>query len=104
MTYQTEFPDFPASDMPPLPEGFTDSSWHNDACPSITNEALRMLVYIDYSDIEKREEQGDEDCPRFIVHPLDAEGCFIPDEKELLLTDKWDDVLDLIARRKADGV
>ena len=30
-----EFPDFPVADYPTLPEGFADSSWHNDACPSM---------------------------------------------------------------------
>lgn len=33
MTYQTEFPDFPAADMPDIPATWRDISWHNDACP-----------------------------------------------------------------------
>jgi hypothetical protein len=32
--YQTEFPHFPAADMPAIPEGFADTSWHNIASPS----------------------------------------------------------------------
>lgn len=33
-TYKTEFPHFTAADMPALPAGLVDVSWHNDACPS----------------------------------------------------------------------
>lgn len=32
--WQTEFPDFPPADMPPIPSDWRDSSWHNDTCPS----------------------------------------------------------------------
>lgn len=34
MRYQVEFPDFPAADMPAVPEGWTDESWGNEGCPS----------------------------------------------------------------------
>lgn len=32
--WKNEFPEFPAADMPDIPEQWEDSSWHNDACPS----------------------------------------------------------------------
>jgi hypothetical protein len=101
--FREEFPDFPVNDMPPLPAGFEDSSWHNDACPSMTNNVLRLHIFIDYADPAKRDPSPNEDCPRFIVQPLDADGCLMPDAEELLATDKWDDVLDLIARKEYDA-
>ena len=39
--WRIEFPDFPVEDMPTLPEGWVDASWHNDACPSFVNEKLK---------------------------------------------------------------
>jgi hypothetical protein len=42
------------------PLGFEDSTWVNDACPSVTKmDALEfdsvMIVYVDYADPEQRE-------------------------------------------------
>jgi len=54
--YRNEFPDFPASDMPgDIPPGFVDSSWRNDICPSFTNEALGLVLWIDFADPSRRE-------------------------------------------------
>lgn len=89
--FQVEFPDFPAADMPAIPEGFHDSSWHNDACPSI--EGNRLKVFIDYADVAQRE--LGEDSDRFIVLRLDSEGCLTGDNP-LLATDDWQAVLALI--------
>ncbi len=55
MTYRREFPDFPASDMPGNLPGFVDSSWRNDACPSFTNEALGLVLWVDFADPSRRE-------------------------------------------------
>jgi hypothetical protein len=35
-TYLSEFPNY--DDELPAIDGFEDSSWHNDACPSLTKE------------------------------------------------------------------
>lgn len=55
MTYLTEFPDFDPATMPAIPAGFDDVSWHNDACPSFLNEALGLIIFVDFADADKRE-------------------------------------------------
>lgn len=98
MGFQTEFPRFHAADMPALPAGFEDTSWHNDACPSIQSKALRLSIYIDYADPKERE--LGEDTNRFIVLPLDADGCYTGDQP-LVATDDWADVEAFLASRSA---
>lgn len=90
----TAFPDFPAADFPDLPAGFTDSSFVNDACPSIKNETLGLLIFIDWADPTEREYEGG----RFIVYAMDADG-IIADSKTLISTDDWSAVITLIAER-----
>lgn len=97
-TFQTEFPDFPAADFPALPEGFTDSSWGNDACPSMINEAIRLHIFVDYLDPAKRNFGGEQ--PRFQVAALDENGSFTG-EDSLLDTDDWTEVLALIDSKRA---
>lgn len=95
MTFQTEFPDFPAADMPSLPATFTDVSWHNDTCPCIASDVLRMQIFIDYSEVAKREFPT---TSRFSVMEQSGGveiGC------GLLDTDDWSEVLALIAARSA---
>lgn len=58
MSYQTEFPDFKPADMPAIPAGFADSSWHNDACPRFENEQLGLTLWVDYLDPAERETAG----------------------------------------------
>jgi hypothetical protein len=55
MTYRTEFPDFPVGDMPKIPKGFEDTSWHNDTCPSFYHEALEWKLWVDYAEQAQRE-------------------------------------------------
>ena len=58
MSYQTEFSDFPAADMPAIPAGFTDESWHNDACPRFDNAELGLTLWIDFLNPAERETAG----------------------------------------------
>ena len=53
MQYFIEFPDYDA-ELPVL-QGFEDSSWHNDVCPSLLNDAKGLVVFCDYADAERRE-------------------------------------------------
>ena len=55
--YKIEFPRY--DDELPTLEGFSDSSWHNDACPSITkhidDKGTFIQIFCDYKD----KSQGD---------------------------------------------
>ena len=66
MTYQTEFPDFPASAMPAMPDGFADRSWHNETCPCFIHEATGLVIWVEYPSPR----------PRFV---LDQCGAFHPE-------------------------
>lgn len=91
MTFRTEFPDFPATDMPSLPEGFEDHSWHNDVCPHFENAKGRISVWIDYADPAQREFS---DAMRFTVSGITDEG-YVGDVLDQ--SDSWDDVLSFLA-------
>jgi hypothetical protein len=57
--YLSEFPDFDYK-IPAIP-GMTDTSWHNDACPTFTAEDRFLLqLFCDYIAPEKREMAGSE--------------------------------------------
>src|SRR5690606_5003177 len=53
--FHMEFPDYPVADMPTLPEGFEDHSWHNDMCPSFEHPGRGIQIWCDYADRELRE-------------------------------------------------
>lgn len=89
--WRTEFPDYPVADMPTLPDTFSDTSWHNDTCPSFTSDALGLIVWIDYSNPDDREFP---DGPRFGLMEQ-QNGCELG--CGLLETDDWDEVLTFIA-------
>jgi hypothetical protein len=64
-TYKTEFPDFDY-DIPQLPDGFVDVSWHNNVSPSFEKslkDNLSLTLWVNYLDESKRECGGD----RFLV-------------------------------------
>jgi hypothetical protein len=91
MSFATEFPDFPASDFPAMPQGFRDCSWHNDACPSMIAEPRGIIVYVDYSDGARREHEGGK---RFVV--FDPMSC--EDAETAFESDDWNEVLTFIKR------
>lgn len=80
--YRKEFPDFPEADMPAIPEGFADSSWHNDSSPSFTSEALGLRIWIDFADPEQRDIR--EGC-RFGLEPSDN----LDEITDPIATDDW---------------
>lgn len=92
MTYQTEFPDFPAADMPSdIPADFADSSWRNEICPSFTIwENMDSPVFqwaklwIDYADSALREFQ---DGKRFLIQLIDEDGRVSP--ADIWQSDDW---------------
>ena len=100
MTHLTEFPDFPAADMPQMPEGFVDQSWHNETCPGFDNEALGLKIWVDYLDPEMRELQG---FHRFTLVAIDAEFQTIEGHAHNMTSDNWDEILKAVADVAAAG-
>lgn len=89
MTWSTEFPDFPAADLPEEVKGWCDLSWRNDSCPAFMAPSARYMVFIDYTDEAKREWPG---IPRFVVNHF-TDGAV---GGTALATDDWSAVLKLI--------
>lgn len=96
--FREEFPSFPADSMPVLPAGWEDTSWHNDACPSFTNKAARVAMFVDYPNIEDRElsEGG-----RFVVYAVDKDGCALCDCATIYEGDSIEAALDTAQRHAA---
>jgi hypothetical protein len=87
---ETEFPDYDVKTLPPIPDGWLDTSWHNNSAPSFESNGYN--VWIDYLDPALREcNEG----ARFIVHKLDDDGAF-KDGDPVIVTDDWDAVLAVV--------
>jgi hypothetical protein len=58
MTYKTEFPHY--DDTLTLPDGWVDTSWHNDVCPSFEKVFgdTTFRLWCDFKDPEQREVGG----------------------------------------------
>lgn len=86
---KSQFPTFDQSTLPAiLPEGFIDSSYRNDLCPSIMDEARQLQVFIDFADPVDRELSS---IPRYTL--VSSEGGA---SKELCASEIWGDVLKAI--------
>ena len=84
--FREEFPDF-VLDVT-LPDGWEDTSWHNDSCPSF--EFGKFRLWIDYADCDHREIESGK---RFMLVVLDDHADFV----EVCSTDNWSDMLDILA-------
>lgn len=93
MTFHAEFPDYPLSDLPAMPEGFADSSWYNDTCPSYLDEVSGLKIFIDYVDPAKRECASD---TRFNVQRDADDGSY----EVVFQSDHWAAVLNFIQAEK----
>jgi len=92
MNYLNEFPDFDF-DIPKLPDGFVDVSWHNNVSPSFEknlNDDYSVTLWVDYSDASRRECGGSQFL--VMVH--------VTEELENVLYesqfDLWDDAINAI--------
>ncbi|MDX0262906.1 hypothetical protein GOC60_17130 [Sinorhizobium meliloti] len=93
--FKTEFPGFDPATMPPLPEGFVDISWHNDACPSFMDPKTRLRLFVDYADPAEREMTRGF---RFSLHTCDKDGdCLQP----VIDSDDWGDIAAAIEKARA---
>lgn len=74
-----------------LPQGFYNDTYGNDTCPSIYHETslddgYYVKIYIDYKDMEDRENQGSQ---RYMFSIMTA------DNEYILLSDDWQEVLEI---------
>ena len=94
MNYRQEFKYFDF-DIPQLPEGFIDESWHNDTCPKFErkyNETQKVVLWVDYFDESRRESGG----KQFIVVIMESEDYFYVEPIEIIETDLWNDAINAI--------
>lgn len=93
--YQKEFPDFPPADLPAIPQGFEDNSWHNDSCPNFTNAELGLRIWVDYADKAQREHP---DASRFVLEPSDNEDTIT----DPICTDDWAVIIEAVEEERAE--
>lgn len=98
-SFRTEFPDFDPATMPPLPAGWDDLSWRNDACPLFFNRRARLALGVEYANADLRTTPG---APRYNLCRVGVHSDGEPDlggaEHELILaSDDWDAILASIA-------
>lgn len=92
MSYRTEFPSFP--EMPEaaalLAQGWTDTSWHNDACPSFKSFDGMLLIWIEHPDESKRD-GGDRFVVEHMPEPVERDDPRYGEQAECLYAgDDWD--------------
>lgn len=96
--WQREFPSYPVDAMPPIPAGWSDLSWHNDAMPSFLVTST-LGVWVDYPDpahSDFPEWRASGQMKRFSLVPL-VDGEHPADlEMPYLETDDWDEVLAMV--------
>jgi hypothetical protein len=91
--YLREFPAFGVLDVA-IPEGFEDTSWHNNACPTWAiqkGNGNYLVLAIDYADPEHRDTPS---LKRFRLHLYDTDMNF---QGDVLQTDDYAEVQNLLA-------
>ena len=101
--YKTEFPRY--DDVLPSIEGFTDSSWHNDACPSLMrhiDDSTFIQIFCDYKD-HAESDFADLDFAqyrRFHIMLANAEKDW---NVALYESNNWDDIVEYLERFQIGG-
>lgn len=95
--YEKEFPHFSGVEMPTF-DGFDDTSWHNDACPSFEKKmgnGLAIRLWVDHPDPQKRDGADFGNLPfRFAIDLMKNGEC----ETTLVITDDLYALKDDIAK------
>lgn len=89
-----EFRDFPLSDLPTLPAGFSDTSWHNDTCPNYSRTLANgdtLRIWINYANPALREYAFE--GPRFCAYRETSAG----DAALIALSDDWSAIAAVIS-------
>ena len=96
MNYKTEFPDY---DDELHFEGFTDTSWHNDMCPSFhydLGHGVGIRVWADYKDKARQEVP---EWPRFGIDIMQDDECI---DHPVLCSDDLQEILEKVEQLKKD--
>lgn len=97
--YLQEFPNFDCDLRGHFPkeQGWEDTSWHNDTCPSFHLRSKMVSVYVDYLDPEKRE-SGDESADRFTFVQTNPRGEYPSDGSGPYRScNTWDEVTEVLS-------
>jgi hypothetical protein len=78
-----EFPDFPIAYAPELPDGWEDTSWHHDECPSYSAHDAQVFINL-----------NDKFC--FII-------CDAKDGETYYMTNDWKECVDYVNELKIEG-
>ncbi len=101
MSVLTEFPNF--DDELPEIEGFVDTSYHHDVCPSLTNKELGLQLFVDYANPEASEYPEGRmsgEVGRYRLMQSEKDGEVLYDLETYADTDDFGDVLAAIAKVK----
>lgn len=93
--YKTEFRYFDF-DIPTIPQGFVDMSWHNDVCPKFErqyNETHSVFFWVDYSEESRRECGGRQF--NVVISPSNDDDGYVEPEY-VIETDSWDEAINAI--------
>ena len=102
MNYKKEFPRY--DDELPTLDGFSDSSWHNDACPSLMkhiDDSTFIQIFCDYKD-QNESDFADlvEGYTRFNIMLANAEKDW---SIALYESNNWDDIVEYLHRFQIGG-
>lgn len=95
-TVKTEFPDYDG-ELPYI-AGYEDTSWHNDACPSIEKDygnGVRVRIWCDYVDPERREFTHYNRFAIVVFSPTDEDGT------DMMSTNDFHSVIERVAQFEA---
>lgn len=85
-----QFPEFKAEDMPPMPEGFIDNSWHNDTCPCAQRPIdgpYHLVLWVENPKESRREFAGNSRYA-LVLSAGDSNFCEV-----VIESDSWDDII-----------
>jgi hypothetical protein len=104
MTYKDEFPRY--DDELPTLNGFEDSSWHNDACPSLMRHIDKagtfVQIFCDYKD-QAESDFADLDFAiykRFSIMLANSEQDW---SVALFESNNWDEIVEYLSRFNIGG-
>lgn len=92
------FADYDQTTLPAIPADWTDTSYHNDVCPSFVTPVVgdqRVVVFVDYPDPNSREFP---ECERYTAYVVDLEGARVEGSPEAL-SDNFADILLFVANQ-----